>query len=124
EAQNANIHRGVYLLSEQATAMYEGVRAKAAAWLHAPDPREVIFVRSTTEAINLVASSWGRTHLTAGDEVLITAMEHHSNLVPWQLVAEERGARVRVIPMSRDGELLLDEAAALLGPRTRILALA
>ncbi len=124
ESQNANIHRGVYQLSETATAMYEGVRAKAADWIHANDPREVIYVRSTTEAINLVASSWGRANLNAGDEVLISAMEHHSNIVPWQLIAEERGARVRVIPMSRDGELLLDQAAALLTPRTKMLAVA
>ena len=124
ESQNANIHRGVYQLSETATAMYEGVRAKAAAWLHANDPREIIYVRSTTEAINLVASSWGRANLEAGDEVLITAMEHHSNIVPWQLIAEERGARVRVIPMSRDGELLLEHAAGLLTTRTKLLAVA
>ncbi len=124
ETQNANIHRGVYQLSETATAMYEGVRAKAADWLHANDPREVIYVRSTTEAINLVASSWGRANLKAGDEVLISAMEHHSNIVPWQLIADERGAKVRVIPMSRDGELLLDQAAALLTPRTKLLAVA
>ena len=124
ESQNANIHRGVYQLSEGATAMYEGVRAKAAAWLHAGDPREIIFVRSTTEAINLVASSWGRANLRPGDEVLITAMEHHSNIVPWQLIADERGAKLRVIPMNRDGDLLLDAAAALLTPRTRILAVA
>ncbi len=122
--QNANIHRGVYLLSEQATAAYEGVRAKAAHWLGAPDPREVIFVRSTTEAINLVASSWGRANLGPGDEVLVSAMEHHSNIVPWQLICEERGAQLRVIPMSRAGELLLDEAAKLITGRTRIVALA
>jgi cysteine desulfurase/selenocysteine lyase len=124
QEQNANIHRGVYYLSEHATAMYEGVRAKAAAWLHAPDPREIIFVRGTTEAINLVASSWGRKNLNAGDEVLVTAMEHHSNIVPWQLIAEERGAKVRVMPMSHDGELLMDQTAALLTPRTKILAVA
>src|SRR5262249_19746369 len=116
--------RGVYQLSETATAMYESVRAKAARWLNAPDPREVVFVRGTTEAINLVASSWGRKSLGAGDEVLISAMEHHSNIVPWQLNGEERRAEVRVIPMNRDGELLMDEAARMFTPRTRILALA
>jgi cysteine desulfurase/selenocysteine lyase len=122
--QNANIHRGVYQLSEQATAAYESVRARAAAWIGAPDPREVIFVRGTTEGINLVASSWGRKHLGAGDEVVITAMEHHSNIVPWQLICDERGATLRVIPMNRQGELLMDEAAKLIGPRTKMVAVA
>lgn len=122
--QNANIHRGVYALSEQATAMYEGVRAKAARFLNAAEAREVIFVRGTTEAINLVASSWGRASLGRGDEVLITAMEHHSNIVPWQLICDERGATLRVIPMSRSGELLMDEAAALITAKTRLVALA
>jgi cysteine desulfurase/selenocysteine lyase len=122
--QNANIHRGVYELSENATAMYEGVREKAAAWLGVKDAREIIFVRSTTEGINLVASSWARKHVRSGDEVLISAMEHHSNIVPWQMVCEERGAKLRVIPMNRRGELLMDEAARLLTGKTKILALA
>ncbi len=122
--QNANIHRGVYWLSERASAAYEGVRTKAANFLGAADPREIVFTRGTTEAINLVASSWGRANLKAGDEVLITAMEHHSNIVPWQLICEEKGARLVVIPMNRQGELLLDEAKKLIGPRTRIVALA
>jgi cysteine desulfurase/selenocysteine lyase len=122
--QNANIHRGVYQLSETATAAYEAVREKAAKYLGAPDPREIIFVRGTTEGINLVASSWGRQHLGAGDEVLVTAMEHHSNIVPWQLICEERGARLRVIPMNQRGELLMDEAAKLVSPRTKVLAAA
>ncbi len=122
EAQNANIHRGVYELSENATAAYEGVRAKAARWIGAPDPREVIFVRGTTEGINLVASSWGRKNLGAGDEVVITAMEHHSNIVPWQMICGERGATLRVIPMNRQGELLMDEAAKLITPRTKMVA--
>jgi cysteine desulfurase / selenocysteine lyase len=123
-AQNANIHRGVYQLSEVATAAYEAVREKAARYLNAPDPREIIFVRGTTEGINLVASSWGRQHLGAGDEVLVTAMEHHSNIVPWQLICEERGAKLRVIPMNQRGELLMDEAAKLVSPRTKVLAAA
>ena len=123
-AQNANIHRGVYELSENATAMYEAVREKAAAWLGVKDAREIIFVRSTTEGINLVASSWGRRNLQPGDEVLITAMEHHSNIVPWQMICEERGAKVRVIPMNRQGELLLDEAERMIGGRTKLVAAA
>jgi len=122
--QNSNIHRGVYWLSEQASAAYEGVRAKAATFLGAADPGEIVFTRGTTESINLVASSWGRANLRAGDEVLVTAMEHHSNIVPWQLICEEKGARLVVIPMNRQGELLLDEAKKLIGARTKIVALA
>jgi cysteine desulfurase/selenocysteine lyase len=121
--QNANIHRGVYLLSEQATAMYEGVRERAARFLNAREAREIIFVRGTTEAINLVASSYGRGNFGPGDEVLITAMEHHSNIVPWQLICEERGATLRVIPMNRQGELLMDEAAKLITAHTKLVAL-
>ena len=122
--QNANIHRAVYRLSEEATAAYEGVRAKAARWLNASETREIVFVRGTTEAINLVAAAYGRAHVGAGDEILLSAMEHHSNIVPWQILAEEKGATVRVIPMDEHGELRLDEARALIGPRTRILAVA
>ena len=122
--ENANIHRGVYYLSERATTAYEGVRAQARAFINAREAREMVFVRGTTEGINLVASSWGRRNLQAGDEVLISAMEHHSNIVPWQLICEERGARLLVIPMNRRGELLLDEYARLLGDRTKIVAVA
>jgi len=122
--ENANIHRGVYYLSERATAAYEGVRAQARAFINAREAREVVFVRGTTEGINLVASSWGRRNLQPGDEVLVSAMEHHSNIVPWQLISEERGATLRVIPMNRRGELLLDEYARLLGDRTKIVAVA
>jgi len=121
-AENANIHRGVYALSEHSTAMYEGVREKAARFINARESREVIYVRGTTEAINLVASSWGRRNLGPGDEVLVTAMEHHSNIVPWQMICEERGARLRVIPMNRQGELLLDEAAKLITAKTKMVA--
>ena len=122
ETSNANVHRGVYWLSERATAAYEGAREKARAFLNAREAREIIFVRSTTEGINLVASSFGRTALRPGDEVLISAMEHHSNIVPWQLICEERGATLRVIPMNRAGELLLDEYDRLLSERTKIVA--
>jgi cysteine desulfurase/selenocysteine lyase len=122
--ENANVHRGVYDLSERATAEYEKAREKARAFLNAAATCEIIFVRGTTEGINLVASSWGRPRLQPGDEVLISAMEHHSNIVPWQLVCEERGAVLRVIPMNRRGELLLDDYARLLSDRTRIVAVA
>jgi cysteine desulfurase / selenocysteine lyase len=122
ESENANVHRGVYYLSERATAAYEAAREKARAFLNAREAREIVFVRGTTEAINLVASSWGRGSLQAGDEVVISAMEHHSNIVPWQLVCEERGATLRVIPMDRHGTLLLDAYEGLLGERTKIVA--
>jgi cysteine desulfurase/selenocysteine lyase len=120
--QNANIHRAVHYLSETASRLYEETRAKVAEYLGVDDPRRVVFVRGATEAINLVASSWGRTHVGPGDEVLVTAMEHHANIVPWQLLCEEKGAHLRVIPMDRTGTLLLDEAERLFSPRTRILA--
>ncbi len=122
--ENANVHRGVYELSEHATAEYESAREKARAFLNAAATQEIVFVRGTTEGINLVASSWGRPRLQPGDEVLVSAMEHHSNIVPWQLVCEERGAVLRVIPMNRRGELLLDDYARLLSDRTRIVAVA
>jgi cysteine desulfurase / selenocysteine lyase len=122
--ENANVHRGVYDLSERATAEYEKAREKARGFLNAASTREIVFVRGTTEGINLVASSWGRPRLQPGDEVLVSAMEHHSNIVPWQLVCEERGAAVRVIPMNRRGALLLEEYQGLLTDRTRIVAVA
>jgi len=118
----ANIHRGVYQLSADATAAYEDVRRKVAAFLGAPDPRGVVFVRNVTEAINLVAASFARPRLRPGDEILITAMEHHANIVPWQLVCEQTGARLRVAPIGDDGALLLDEFERLLGARTAIAA--
>ena len=119
---NANIHRAVYTLSEEATAAYEGTRANVQGFLGAAERQEIVFVRGTTEAINLVAHSFVRPRLATGDEVVITAMEHHSNIVPWQIVCRERGARLRVAPMNRDGELLLDQYAALLTPRTRFVS--
>jgi cysteine desulfurase / selenocysteine lyase len=123
-SENANVHRGVYELSERATAAYEAAREKARAFLNAASTREIVFVRGTTEAVNLVASSWARPRLQPGDEVLVSAMEHHSNIVPWQLACEERGATVRVIPMNRRGELLLEECARLITDRTTLVALA
>ncbi len=121
-AENSNIHRGVHFLSEQATHAYEGARDTVRRFLNAADSRELIFVRGTTEGINLVAQSYGRTFLKAGDEIIITAMEHHSNIVPWQLLCEQVGARLRVISMNHDGELLLDEYARLLNERTKLVA--
>jgi cysteine desulfurase/selenocysteine lyase len=123
ETSNANVHRGVYALSERATAAYEGVRERARVFLNAREAREIVFVRGTTEGVNLVASSFGRTNLRPGDEVLVSAMEHHSNIVPWQMICEERGASLRVIPMNRAGELLQDEYERLLTDRTKIVAL-
>jgi cysteine desulfurase / selenocysteine lyase len=119
---NANIHRGVHTLSERATESYEKVRIAAQKFLNAADSKEIIFVRGTTEAINLVAQSYGRKNVSSGDEILITAMEHHSNIVPWQLLCEEKGAHLRVAPINDRGELLLDEFEKLLGPKTKIVA--
>jgi cysteine desulfurase/selenocysteine lyase len=120
--ENANVHRGVHFLSERASAAYDESRAKVARLINAGTPREVIFTRGTTEAINLVAQSYGRSFLQPGDEVLVTAMEHHSNLVPWQLVCEQVGARLRAAPLTPSGELDLDRFRALLGDRTRLVA--
>jgi len=123
ERDNANIHRGVHFLSERATEEYERARRTAQRFLNAPDSREIIFVRGTTEAINLVAQTYGRKHVAEGDEVLVTAMEHHSNIVPWQILCEEKGAHLRVAPIDDRGELLVDEFEKLLGPRTKLVAL-
>jgi len=119
---NSNIHRGVHTLSERATASYEKTRVAAHRFLNAADSKEIIFVRGTTEAINLVAQTYGRKHVGSGDEVLITAMEHHSNIVPWQMLCEEKGARLRVAPINDRGELELDEFEKLLSPKTKIVA--
>jgi cysteine desulfurase/selenocysteine lyase len=120
--ENANVHRGIYALSEMATQAYEGVRETVRQFLTAADTREIIFVRGTTEAINLVAQSYGRTFLTAGDEIVISAMEHHSNIVPWQILCEQVGARLQVIPFNHNGELLLNEYARLLNERTKFVS--
>jgi cysteine desulfurase / selenocysteine lyase len=121
---NANVHRGVHLLSERATKEYEDAREKVRRFINAARTEEIVFVRGTTEAINLVAQTYGRTRVRAGDEVLITEMEHHSDIVPWQLLCEEKGAVLRVAPIDDDGQLLVDELQRMLGPRTRLLALA
>ncbi len=119
---NANVHRGVYALSEAATEAYEGGRRKVARFINAKSSREVIFTRNTTESINLVAYSWGRSNLRPGDEILLTMLEHHSNLVPWQLIGEQTGAKLRFIPMTENGTLALDSLDELLTERTRLVA--
>jgi cysteine desulfurase / selenocysteine lyase len=120
---NANVHRGVHLLSEQATAEYEGARARVQRFLGAARPEEIVFVRGTTEGINLVSQTYGRRAVGPGDEVVISALEHHSNIVPWQMLCEERGAVLRVIPIDDDGQVELDAYERLLGERTRLVAI-
>jgi cysteine desulfurase/selenocysteine lyase len=120
----SNIHRGVHLLSERATRAYEDSRTKVKRFLNAADEREIVFVRGATEGINLVAQTYGCAHVGRGDEVLISALEHHSNIVPWQILCERKEASLRVVPINLKGEILLDEFEKLLTPRTRIVALA
>lgn len=120
--ENSNVHRGVHTLSQLATDAYEGGREKARQFINAEHDKEIVFVRGTTEGINLVAQTYGRANIGPGDEIIITAMEHHSNIVPWQILCEEKGARLKVIPISDDGELLLDEYENLLGPRTKFVS--
>ncbi|MCM3878961.1 MAG: cysteine desulfurase [Vicinamibacterales bacterium] len=121
---NANIHRGVHLLSERATQAYEEARVKIQKFLNAPNAREIIFVRGTTEGINLVAQTYGRVNVGRGDQVLITHMEHHSNIVPWQMICEEKGAELKVLPITDEGELRMDLLDGLLTDRTKIVAVA
>jgi cysteine desulfurase/selenocysteine lyase len=123
QEENSNIHRGVHALSERATQIYEAARDKVREFINAGDRREIIYVRGTTEAINLVASSYGRPNIRQGDEILITAMEHHSNIVPWQMLCEEKGAHLRVVPINDRGEIVLDDYEKLLNGKTRIVAL-
>lgn len=120
--ENANVHRGVHYLSERATAAYDDARKKVAQFIHARHPHEVVFTRGTTDGINLVAQSFGRSTLQAGDEILITGMEHHSNIVPWQLICEQTGAVLRAAPVTDTGELDLDGFLSLLTDRTRLVA--
>ncbi|MEI6136286.1 MAG: cysteine desulfurase [Chloroflexota bacterium] len=120
---NANIHRGVHTLSVEATELYEGARAKVAAFIGAADQREIVFTRNTTESINLVAHAWGRKFLQPGDEVVVSEIEHHSNIVPWQMLRDERGITLRYIPMLPDGTLDLDEARRIIGPKTKLLSI-
>ncbi|HEU4339433.1 MAG TPA: cysteine desulfurase [Planctomycetota bacterium] len=124
ETLNSNIHRGVHTLSELATKAYEGARLKVRAFLNAGDAREIVFVRGATEGINLVAHSFGRTYLRPGDEVLVTAMEHHSNIVPWQILRDERGIVLKVAPIADDGSLIVEELEKRLSPKTKLVAVA
>ena len=121
-AENSNIHRGVHHLSEQATAAYEAARGKLRGFINAGSDRQIIFVRGTTEAINLVAQSYGRSFLKAGDEIIVSAMEHHSNIVPWQMLCEQVGAKLRVIPINHDGEIVMEEYQRLLNDRTKFVS--
>ena len=122
--EHSNIHRGVHYLSQHATTAYEAAREKIKRFINAPDVDCCIFVRGTTEGINLVASSYGRKFINEGDEIIISGMEHHSNIVPWQMTAEERGAKIRVIPLNEKGELIIEEYEKLLNARTKIVAVA
>ncbi|MDR0973534.1 MAG: aminotransferase class V-fold PLP-dependent enzyme, partial [Prevotellaceae bacterium] len=118
---NANVHRGVHYLSQQATELHESARETVRRFINAASAQEVIFTRGTTEAINLIASSFGDLTIEAGDNVLVSTMEHHSNIVPWQLLGDRKGVRLRVIPMSDDGELLIDATESLFDERTRLV---
>jgi cysteine desulfurase / selenocysteine lyase len=119
---HSNVHRGVHTLSQRATEACEGAREKVRRFMNARSTREIIFTRGTTEAINLVAQSWGRANLGAGDEIVITHLEHHANIVPWQMLCEQTGATLRVVPMTSSGEIDLDAARGIVNPRTRLLA--
>ena len=121
--ENSNVHRGVHYLSELATKKYESARVTVQKFLNAESEREIIFVRGATEAINLVAATFGRKNVQAGDEVLITELEHHSNIVPWQMLCEEKGAKLRVAPIDDNGEVILEEFARLLSGKTKIAAI-
>jgi len=122
EHENSNIHRAAHELAARATDAYEDARSKVAHFLNAPSSKEIVFVRGATEAINLVAQGWGRRHIAKDDEIVITWIEHHANIVPWQMLAAEKGARLRVAPVDDDGQVLLDEFEKLLGPKTRLVS--
>ena len=119
---NANIHRGIHALAEEATAKYEGVRQQTADFVGAPGPETIVFTRNTTEAINLVSNAWGRKHLRPGDEIVLSVMEHHSNLVPWQLIAKATGAVLRFIDIDDEGQLRWEDVERLIGDRTKLVA--
>jgi len=124
ETGNANVHRGVHYLSEKATDAYERARTRIQRFLNAADPGEIVFVRGTTEGINLVAACYGRQRVGAGDEVIVSGLEHHSNIVPWQMLCAEKGAVLRVVPLDDHGDIILESYERLLGPRTRLVAMA
>ncbi|TAE49295.1 MAG: cysteine desulfurase, partial [Cytophagales bacterium] len=123
ETQNANIHRGAHYLAAKSTGDYENTRASIKSFLNAKIVEEIIFVRGVTEAVNLVASTWGRQNIQKDDEIILSAMEHHSNIVPWQLLAQEKGAKIKVIPITDEGELIIEEFDKLLSPRTKIISI-
>lgn len=123
QVENSNVHRGLHYLSERATEAYEGAREEVRRFINAAAPAEIVFVRGTTEAINLVAQAYGATHVEAGDEIVITTMEHHSNIVPWQILCEKTDAVLRVVPITDDGELLIEEYERLLTGRTKFISL-
>jgi cysteine desulfurase / selenocysteine lyase len=120
---NSNIHRGVHFLSQKASRAYDSVRGRVAEYINASSEREIVFVRGTTEAINLVASTYGRKFISEGDEIIVSQMEHHSNIVPWQILCEEKKALLKVIPINEEGEIVLEEFKKLLSPRTRFISL-
>ena len=120
---NANVHRGVHTLSQRATDDYENARSKIRSFLNAASDREIIYTRGTTESINLVAQTYGKQNIGPGDEIIVSNMEHHSNIVPWQILCEEKGAILRVVPIDESGELLVDEFEAMLGPRTKLVSI-
>ena len=124
QEEHSNVHRGVHYLSQTATTAFEAAREKVKRFINAREPAECIFVRGTTEGINLAASSYGRKFINEGDEIIISGMEHHSNIVPWQMIAEERGAKLRVIPLNERGELIIEEYERLLNERTKMVAVA
>jgi cysteine desulfurase/selenocysteine lyase len=122
ESDNANVHRGIHELSRRATVAYEDARGKVASFINAADPSEVVFTRGTTEAINLVAHSWGHSLVKEGDEILLSVLEHHSNIVPWQLLAARTGAKLRYIELDEQGRMILEDLPSLITARTRIVA--
>jgi cysteine desulfurase/selenocysteine lyase len=122
EKDHANIHRGIHTLAERSTTAYENTRKRVQSFINANESEEIIFTKGTTESINLVAHSWGSLNLNAGDEILISQLEHHSNIVPWQLIAQKTGAVIKVIPINQDGELIMDEYHALLSDQTKMVA--
>ena len=123
EHENSNIHRAAHALAARSTDAYEAAREKVRRFLNAPSARDIIFVRGATEGINLVAQSWGRANVREGDEIVVSHLEHHANIVPWQMLCAETGARLRVAPVDDDGQIILEEYEKLLGPRTRIVAI-
>jgi cysteine desulfurase / selenocysteine lyase len=122
EHENSNVHRAAHELAARATDAYESAREKVRRFLNASSSREIVFVRGATEGINLIAQSWGRQNIQKDDEIVITWLEHHANIVPWQMLASEKGARLRVAPVDSNGQVLLDEYEKLLGPKTRLVA--